>query len=63
MHSLPNRPFVASEPAVAAAVERWLDRQGYQIAYGQNSARAERGDLLIGGSNTEPIPAQRAEAA
>jgi hypothetical protein len=47
MYSIPDRPFVASDPAVAMSVERWLDRQGYAIAYGHQSARAERGDLLL----------------
>ncbi len=63
MHSLPDRPFVASDPATAAEIERWLDRQGYQIAYGAQSARAERGDLLLGGSSTEPVQAPKALAA
>jgi hypothetical protein len=63
MNSIPDRRFVASDPALAAEIERWLDRQGYQIAYGQQSARAERGDLLIAGSSSEPVPASRAEAA
>jgi len=61
MHSIPDRPFVASDPATAAEIERWLDRQGYQIAYGAQSARAERGDLFLGG--TEPTQVPRAEAA
>lgn len=61
MNSLSDRPFVASDPDLAAEIEKWLNRQGYQIAYGQSSARAERGDLLIGGSESAPIP--RAEAA
>jgi len=61
MHSLPDRPFVASDPATAAEIERWLDRQGYQIAYGHQSARAERGDTLL--VSTEPAQAPRAEAA
>jgi hypothetical protein len=61
MTHLPDRRFVASDPALAAEIERWLDRQGYQMAYGQHSARAERGDLLIGGASSEP--AQQAQAA
>jgi len=63
MNSVPDRPFVASDPAVAADIERWLDRQGYQIAYGLQSARADRGDLVLGGSATEKAPVPRAEAA
>lgn len=53
MYSIPDRPFVASDPAVAMSVERWLDRQGYAIAYGHQSARAERGDLLLAVKGTE----------
>jgi len=64
MHTIPDRPFVASDPAVAVAVERWLDRQGYAIAYGQQSARAERGDLLLGGTTSDSASqVVRAEAA
>ncbi len=61
MHPLPDRPFVASDPAVAADVQRWLDRRGYQMAYGPQSARAERGDHVLGCSET--VSAPRAEAA
>ncbi len=69
MHSLPPRPFVASDPAVAASVERWLDRQGYAISYGSQSARAERGDHLLLSSLSDRIEGAasqetyRAEAA
>jgi len=63
MHSIPDRPFVASDPSVAAEIERWLDRQGYQIAYGQQSARADRGDLLLSGPANGEVSAPRAEAA
>ena len=62
MHSLPVRPFVASDPATATEIERWLDRQGYQIAYGAQSARADRGDQLLVSLNTE-VAIPRAEAA
>lgn len=61
MNPLPTPPFVASDPAVAAEIERWLDRQGYQMAYGPQSARAQRGDLALG--STEPVSTARAEAA
>lgn len=47
MHSVPVRPFVASDATIAVEIERWLDRQGYLIAYGPHSARADRGDALI----------------
>ena len=62
MHSFPDRPFVASDPATAAEIERWLTRQGYQIAYGSHSARAERGDLLLVSSESSSQAVQ-AEAA
>jgi|GEM_PF-2527590 len=42
-----DRPFVASDATLCEEIERWLDRQGYLIAYGPNSARADRGDSLI----------------
>ena len=64
MYSIPDRPFVASDPSVALAVERWLDRQGYAMAYGAQSARAERGDSLLGPSKGEsPVYRIQAEAA
>jgi hypothetical protein len=47
MTRFPERPFVASDATLAVEVERWLDRQGYLIAYGPQSARADRGDSLI----------------
>jgi len=60
MHSVPDRPFVASDPALALQVERWLDRQGYLIAYGPQSARADRGDSLIVASSNDRPAAGRA---
>jgi len=63
MHSIPVRPFVSSNSAVAAEIERWLDRQGYQISYGPQSARAERGDLLLGTPANGEVSVPRAEAA
>ena len=39
MNSSPDRPFVASDPLVAVAVERWLDRQGYAICLWSASGR------------------------
>jgi len=64
MHPLPDRPFVASDPAIATDIERWLDRQGYQMAYGPQSARADRGDLLLGSAANSELPSmRRSEAA
>ncbi|MDR3691196.1 MAG: hypothetical protein P4L46_17580 [Fimbriimonas sp.] len=47
MNALVHRPYVATDSQLAEEVERWLDRQGYLIAYGAQSARADRGDSLI----------------
>lgn len=63
MNSSPDRPFVASDPLVAAGVERWLDRQGYAIAYGPQSARADRGDLCLNVPGLEKPAAQPGEMA
>ncbi len=60
MHPIPERPFVSSDTQIAIEIERWLDRTGYQIAYGAQSARAERGDFLLqsplGPSAPHPFP-------
>ncbi len=61
MHAVPARPFVASDAALALDVERWLDRQGYLIAYGPQSARAERGDSLIVSSPADRPSGVRAQ--
>ena len=47
MQPVPDRPFVASDATLCIEIERWLDRQGFLMAYGPQSGRADRGDALI----------------
>jgi len=61
MNLFPDRPFVASDAALAVDIERWLDRQGYLIAYGPHSARADRGDTLIVSSPADRQSGVRAQ--